>query len=306
MHLDAHLVLYLAVVTAVALLGFFWLNFKVSSFKEERISRIKQLVRDQPETVSPYPTDVLSDKEEKRKKRRIVRGVRSRFTIIQRGLFALVAVLWIMALSAPFIGKLPTTMLSILVAVSTAVVGIAARPLVENMICGIVISFSNQLRVGDTLMVDQQYGTVEDISITHTKIKTWDWKRYVIPNSRMLTKEFINLTLNDSLLWAYLEFSVSYEADLDQVREIAVGAAQKSEFCTGEEPPQFWIMRLEKECVVCWVAAWADTPADAWNLKSDIAINVIKAFQEHGVSTHLSRLDLGDPETLNRVRGGKS
>jgi small-conductance mechanosensitive channel len=289
---NVNLTVYLAGITVLALVAYLWLHVRVTSFRESRVRRIKHLLKD-PETIAAMPTDVLSDKEERQGRRDIIKGVRSRFTIIRRTLILCVFVAWAVALTFPFIGKLPSTMLSILIAVTTAVVGIAARPLVENMISGIVISFSKQLRVGDTLMMDDQYGTVEDISITHTKIKTWDWKRYVIPNSRMLNKEFVNLTLNDSLLWAYLEFSVSYDADLAEVSEIATGVAGSSQHHNSQEPPQFWVMRMEKESVVCWIAAWADSPAEAWNLKSDIAMRLIKAFRERGIATHINNLHMG-------------
>jgi small-conductance mechanosensitive channel len=285
------LVAYLAGITLLALVAYLWLHVRVTSYKENRVRRIKHLLKD-PETMAAMPTEVLSDKEERRDRRDIIKGVQSRFTIIRRTLTLCVFAAWAVALTFPFIGKLPSTMLSILIAVTTAVVGIAARPLVENMISGIVISFSRQLRVGDTLMMDGQYGTVEDISITHTKIKTWDWKRYVIPNSRMLNKEFVNLTLNDSLLWAYLEFSVSYDADLEEVSEIATRVAGQSPHHNAQEPPQFWVMRMDKESVTCWVAAWADSPAEAWNLKSDIAVRLIREFRERGIPTHMNQVHL--------------
>ncbi|BCS89242.1 hypothetical protein PSDVSF_24840 [Pseudodesulfovibrio sediminis] len=290
MPFDFSLLTYLSGVTLLAILIYLWINYRLTSFKRQRVTRIEDLVNE-AETISSMPTEVLSGKEEKRQKQKMVKGVHSRFTIIQRALLFFAVTIWLVALIVPFIGKLPTTMISILMAVLTAVIGIAAKPLVENMISGIVISFSNQLRVGDTLMIDQQYGTVEDISITHTKIKTWDWKRYVIPNSRMLTKEFTNLNLNDSRLWAYLEFCISYDADLEEVRDIATDVATHSEYYTSDEIPQFWIMRMEKECVVCWIAAWADSPADAWNLKSDMAISLVKTLKLKGIPTHVSRVD---------------
>ncbi len=291
MFADMNLVIYLGGATLIAAVAYAWLHVSVSSFKNRRMSRIRELVKE-PETMAAMPTDVLSDKEERQGQHHVIKGVSSRFTIIRRGLTLCVVIIWVLAMIFPFIGRLPSTMLSIVIAISTAVIGIAARPLVENMISGIVISFSKQLRVGDTLSMDGQYGTVEDISITHTKIKTWDWKRYVIPNSRMLNKEFVNLTLNDSLLWAYLEFSVSYEADLDEVGRLAVNVAGKSPHHNSQEKPQFWVMRMDKESVVCWVAAWADSPAEAWNLKSDIAINLIRAFREKGIMAHTSYVDL--------------
>jgi len=285
------LIAYIGGISLLALVAYLWLHVRVTSYRESRVRRIKHLLKD-PTTSAAMPTDVLSDKEERQDRRDIIKGVQSRFTIIRRALILCVFVAWAVALTFPFIGKLPSTMLSILIAVTTAVVGIAARPLVENMISGIVISFSKQLRVGDTLMMDSQYGTVEDISITHTKIKTWDWKRYVIPNSRMLNKEFVNLTLNDSLLWAYLEFSVSYDADLEEVSDIATRVASQSPHHNAQEPPQFWVMRMDKDSVTCWVAAWADSPAEAWNLKSDIAVRLIKEFRERGIPTHMNQVHL--------------
>lgn len=290
---------YILSVTGAALVVWAWLHYRVTSVKNQRVDRIRNLVKDDPAATAAIPTDVLTDKEERQERRSIIKGVKTRFTVIRRTLILCVFIVWSLALVLPFLGELPSTMISIIVAVTTAVIGVAARPLVENMISGIVISFSKQLRVGDTLMMDGQYGTVEDISITHTKIKTWDWKRYVIPNSRMLNKEFINLTLNDSLLWAYLEFSVSYEADLDEVGRIAREVAAASEFHNDQEEPQFWVMRMEKESVICWVAAWAESPSEAWNLKSDVMIGLIKAFAERGIPTHVSRINLNQQAMAN-------
>lgn len=292
MFTDITPMVYVLGVTALAAVAYMWLHYRVTSFKNKRVDRIEELVKKDPETMSAIPTDVLSRQEEKQEKRDMVKGVKTRFTIIRRTLILCILAAWSLAVMLPFVGEIPSTMLSIVIAISTAVIGIAARPLVENMISGIVISFSKQLRVGDTLMMDDQYGTVEDISITHTKIKTWDWRRYVIPNSRMLNKEFVNLTLNDSLLWAYVEFSVSYEADLDKVGTIASEVAANSPYHNSQEDPQFWVMRMEKESVICWIAAWAESPGEAWNLKSDIATNLIKAFRENNITTHISRINL--------------
>ncbi|WP_319760466.1 mechanosensitive ion channel domain-containing protein [Maridesulfovibrio sp.] len=289
---DVELFVYIIGVTIVAFILYFWVNIRVSSYKEGRVSRIKGLVITDPETLSPMPTEIFTAKETKHQERKIIKGVRSRFTVIQRAFLYFVAIIWAFAVTMPFIGNVPSTMLSVIVATTTVIVGIAAKPFVENLICGIVISFSSQIRVGDTLIIDKQYGTVEDISITHTKIKTWDWKRYVIPNSRMLTKEFTNLNLDDSRLWSYLEFCVAFDSDMELVRDIAIEVSSQSEYATSSEDPQFWVMRMEKESIVCWIAAWAETPAEAWNLKSDMAIRLSKSLQEHNISTHLSKVDL--------------
>lgn len=281
---------YIVIVSFTAIVVYAWIHYRVTSFKKMRVERIETLIKNDPETTAAIPTDVLSNKEERQEQRDMVKGVKTRFTVIRRTLMVSLVAVWLLALIMPFVGKLPNTMISVIIAITTAVVGIAARPLVENMISGIVISFSKQLRVGDTLMIDGQYGTVEDISISHTKIKTWDWRRYVIPNSRMLNKEFINLTLNDSLQWAHLEFTVAYDVDIDMVKQLAVNAASRSEHHNDQETPQFWVRSMDKESIVCWIAAWTDSPAEAWSLKSDVATQLIKDFREKRITTHISHM----------------
>lgn len=69
-----------------------------------------------------------------------------------------------------------------------------------------VISFSKHFLTGDTVTLDSQYGTIEDISLTHTTIKLWDWQRYVVPNHRMLSKEVINHSHRQGYLMAWVAY----------------------------------------------------------------------------------------------------
>lgn len=213
-------------------------------------------------------------------------GIEHRFSIIKRTLLFLVIILWGVAVMLPFLHNVPATILSLLTASFTVFIGIAARPYIENVISGIVISFSHHLRVGDTVVVDDRYGTVEDISLTHTIIKKWDWQRYIIPNSRMLNKEFRNMTLYDPFIWAYVEFWVEYSANVQQIQDIAVQAVFASPHFVNYEPPGCWVMDMNQTGFKCWVAGWANSPADAWMLKHEIRTELIKAFQAAGIKTH--------------------
>ena len=165
-------------------------------------------------------------------------------------------------------------------------VGFSAVLLLENLIAGVVITFSRQFRVGDTVLLEKDYGTVEDITITHTIIKLWDWKRLIIPNNQMLNREMVSYTTKDSYLWAYVEFWVSYDADILKVEEVALEAAQKSLHFAREGVPRFWIMEMAREGIKCWVAAWTKSPTDSWYIKIDIRTRLIQDFQKRGIKTH--------------------
>lgn len=104
----------------------------------------------------------------------------------------------------------------------------------------------------------------------------------------MINMEFLNYTLNDKSQWAHVEFYVSYDSDLDLVKKIAQNAALSSEKRMGIEEPSFWIMETSRDSIKCWLAAWAASPIDAWELKADIRTSLILGLKQAGIKTHIN------------------
>jgi len=225
-------------------------------------------------------------KNAKRQKEKALEGYSQRFSIIRRIILIVYLLIWMLTLLTPLFGAISATFISLFAAAVAAVIGIAARPFLENLIAGVVITFSRQFRVGDTVLLDKDYGTVEDITITHTIIKLWDWRRLIIPNNQMLSREMVSYTAKDAYLWAYVEFWISYDADILKVEEVALEAAQKSLHFAREGVPRFWIMEMAREGIKCWVAAWTKSPTDSWYIKIDIRTRLIQEFKKRGIKTH--------------------
>lgn len=214
---------------------------------------------------------------------RALDSIESQFTVTRRALIPLVLFFTLCALALPFLQDIPATFVSIAVAAITLIVGIAARPFVENAIAGVVISTSRLINIGDTVKLGEYYGTVEDITATHTSVKIWDWRRFVVPNAEMLRSSFVNYSLYDRFVWASVEFWVGYDADLDRVQALCLSAATSSERFANYEEPDFWVMGMDKDGVRCMTAAWATTPADAWLLTHDIRSFLVTAFHKEGI-----------------------
>lgn len=102
----------------------------------------------------------------------------------------------------------------------------------------------------------------------------------------MIQKEIENLTMNDKYLWAHVEFFVEPDADLDKVMDIAKSVAKKSSHDSTSEEPSFWVMDLQKDAIKCWVAAWADNPGDAWELRHQIRMGLLSELKKNGITTH--------------------
>ena len=279
-------IIYVCLVGVIGALLVWLVIKKIFQSEGDRKHRIKKLKRfESLKTTTPSDTPVEDARES------ALESVEKHFSIIKK-LFLFVAIMiCLIVLIYPFMNKVPAVFVSILVAASGIIIGVAARPFIENIISGIVISFSGLVRIGDTILIDEQYGVIEDISLTHTVVKIWDWRRYIIPNGRMLTKEMINCTINDAYQWAHVEFVVAYDSDVEMVKELATSAASKSKYFADYEDPRFWIMDMEEKGYKCWIAAWTDSPIDAWELGNDIRTELIKKFKSNGIKTHKFELD---------------
>ncbi|MEX0896039.1 MAG: mechanosensitive ion channel domain-containing protein [Patescibacteria group bacterium] len=278
--------LYVIVVWGSLFLGYLLLKRFIHNSEKKRIARVKE--GSPGEAVKTDLTQITEESTLKSGKK----GIAQRFSVIRVSAISFLVIVAIILTLLPHWNSLPTQFISIIATVATVMIGIAAKPVIENVFAGIVMTLSRQFRTGDTVMIDDEYGTIEDISSTHTTIKIWDWRRYVIPNSLMLTKECVNYTLTDSNIWAYVEFWTIPEADFDVVERLAKQAVQECSLLWEVEEPQFWIMDIEKEAVKCWVAGWASSPQDAWVLKHQIRKNVLQLLGAEGIVSHRNVLTI--------------
>jgi small-conductance mechanosensitive channel len=229
----------------------------------------------------------------KKTKLKAIKNVGTRFTIIKRLSFILWILLFIFLIFFPTFTKASKTTISLLISASTVLLGIASKQLIENIISGVVITFSKQFNIGDTVMIGEMYGMVEDITMTHSVIKVWDSKRYVVPNSEMLREKFINYTLIESTQWATVEFWVSYDEDLEAIKELAVDIADNSKFKKkNEHPSYFWIMEMGEKGIKCWISALVDSPANGWDFKADVRTKLCLKFCELKIKPHLNYTNL--------------
>jgi small-conductance mechanosensitive channel len=236
------------------------------------------------------PVDAPTEKANSDEKK-----ARDQIVVFHRGLRRVLGFASLLTLSLviaiPYFPTLPAAFVSFFIGALTLVVGTAAKPAIENFIAGVVLAFSRIINIGDTVLIDgEHYGTIEDLGYTHSVIRVWDWRRYVVPNSQMLTKSFLNYSLHDSFMLAYVEFRVAPDTDLDVIERLCREIPKKSKYHAPYEDPELWIMDMEKDAIVCWCGAWADSPADAWYLKADVRSGLIRAFIKEGITTHSMRV----------------
>ncbi len=154
-----------------------------------------------------------------------VRRVRTQVTLIQRVVTAVVVVVAVaaMLLTFPPMRTVGASMLAS-AGVLGIVVGIAAQSALGNLFAGLQIAFGDTVRIGDTVVVDKEWGTVEEITLTFLTVRTWDERRITMPVSYFTSKPYENWSrggaqMTGTVFW-HLDHSAPVELMRDQLRNI--------------------------------------------------------------------------------------
>jgi small-conductance mechanosensitive channel len=110
------------------------------------------------------------------------------------------------------------------------VVGFAARPLLSSLIAGVQIAMTQPIRIDDAVVVENEWGWIEEIRATYVVIKLWDWRRMIVPLSYFMEKPFQNWTRETASLIGTVFIYVDYTVPVEQVRQAVYRIARESKF----------------------------------------------------------------------------
>jgi small-conductance mechanosensitive channel len=98
-------------------------------------------------------------------------------------------------------------------------VGLATRPLLENLIAGIQIALTQPIRIGDVVIVEKEFGKVEEITATYVVVSLWDRRRMILPLTHFIDKPFENWTRCSSDLIGTVMLYTDYTLPIDALRD---------------------------------------------------------------------------------------
>lgn len=109
------------------------------------------------------------------------------------------------------------------------VAGFAARPVLGNLIAGLQIGLSQPIRIDDVVIVENEWGVIEEITGTYVAVRIWDQRRLIVPLQYWIEKPFQNWTRNSSELIGTVFLWVDYRMPLAPLREALQRACEASE-----------------------------------------------------------------------------
>jgi small-conductance mechanosensitive channel len=147
------------------------------------------------------------------------RQVRTRTQVLRRVVIVIVGTVAIglMLMTFPAIRRFGTSLLAS-AGVAGIILGLAARETISNLLAGIQVALTEPIRLDDVVIVEGEWGRIEEIRMTYVVVRIWDERRLVVPLSYFIEKPFQNWTRKTADILGTVVFHVDYTVDVEEVR----------------------------------------------------------------------------------------
>lgn len=185
-------------------------------------------------------------------------------------------------------------------------IGFGLQTVVSNFIAGIILMFERTIRIGDIIEIDQiSKGTVTDIRIRSTTIKTFDNIDIVIPNSSFIQNNVTNWTLDDVTRRLHIPFGVAYGTKVEKVKETILKELDESNLVFLRDiegkAPDIRLENMNASSVDFELLVWikANDKVNPSSIRSDFLILIYNTLYKYDIEIPFPQLDLHVKENIN-------
>lgn len=178
-------------------------------------------------------------------------------------------------------------------------IGFGLQTVVSNLIAGIIIMFERTIRIGDIIEInDTLSGTVTDMRIRSTTVKTFDNIDVIVPNSSFIQNNVVNLTLEDRIRRLHIPFGVAYGSEIQEVKKIILEALEKSDLIyirdDEDKKPDVRMTLMNASSVDLELVVWVNRALKQKqiSLPSDFLILIYDALRANNISIPFPQIDV--------------
>ncbi|MCB1795439.1 MAG: mechanosensitive ion channel [Candidatus Competibacteraceae bacterium] len=209
------------------------------------------------------------------------RRIRTQFQMLRRIVVVMVQLLAlaVMMMTFPRIRELGAGLLAS-AGVAGLVIGVAARPFLENLIAGVQIGLTQPIRIDDVVIVEGEWGRIAEINATHVVVRIWDDRRLIVPLNYFNTKPFQNWTWANSELLGTAFFYVDYTFPVEVGREELKRILDSSDIWDGRA----WGLQVTDttdRTVTLRALMSAPDASIAWDLRCLVRERFVAFLQQH-------------------------
>lgn len=179
--------------------------------------------------------------------------------------------------------------------VLAVVIGFASQQALGNLVSGTFIAIFKPFRIGDRIkmMGKEVTGVVEDITLRHTIIRTYENKRIIVPNSLMSTEIIENSNLIDAKVCKFLEIGISYDSDINKAIDIMRAEAERhpkimdnrdeEQKAAGQPMIVVRVLGFGDSSVNLRAWVWAEDQPTAFEVACDLHKSIKERFDQEGI-----------------------
>lgn len=177
-----------------------------------------------------------------------------------------------------------------LIATTGLGIGLAINGALSNIAGGILLIFTRPFGEDDFVNACGAEGTVEQIRLCHTVIRTPDNKVVYVPNGSLSSGTVVNFSAKPDRR-VDVEFTIAFSGDFDRARDIVIGYCETAEKIHKDPAPVVIITEYGEGCLKLTARVWA-AKEDYWDVKFDLNENIKRLFNENGIEIPFPQVDV--------------
>jgi small-conductance mechanosensitive channel len=209
------------------------------------------------------------------------RKIRTQLQFIRRLAISMIIILTICFILLSFnnLRKLGTGLLTG-VGVGGIIIGFAAQKSLGNFLAGFQIAFTQPIRIDDVLVVEGEWGRVEEITLTYVVLNIWDQRRLILPINYFVEKPFQNWTRNTADIMGTVFLYVDYTLPLDALREELTRLLEKDPLWD-KRVKVLQVTNTSEKTMEVRALMSSSSSGNAFDLRCNVREGLIKFVQEH-------------------------
>jgi small-conductance mechanosensitive channel len=171
--------------------------------------------------------------------------------------------------------------------------------LLSNLIAGVQIAITQPIRIEDAVIIENEWGWVEDIASTYVVIRLWDWRRMVVPLSYFIERPFQNWTRDAASLIGSVILHVDYAADVTRIRKYLEQAVRETKLWDGAVV-NLQVVDTDARTIQLRALVSARNAPASWDLRCEIR-EALVAFLQREMPQALprERADISPPLAIH-------
>ena len=163
--------------------------------------------------------------------------------------------------------------------VVSVLIGFAAQKTLANLMAGIQIAFNQQIRLGDAVVVEKEWGRIEEINLTSVIVRIWDRRRLILPITYFVETPFENWTRSDASIVGTVFLYLDYTIPVEKIREKARELAENDPLWTGDTFA-VQVTDTQPTCIVIRVLVSAPDAPSAFDLRCHMREHLIAFIRD--------------------------